>query len=296
MSTHATFSITFWGTRGSIATPGKSTERYGGNTPCVSVQHANTTLILDAGTGIRALGQALAEPSSPHHTHDHHILLSHTHWDHIQGLPFFKPAYLPDTHLVIYGSPRRERFLGAILKGQMDATYFPVSMSDLPASIAIHELDTQTFDIDAVHIAVEEQTCHPGGTIRFRLAADGKRIVYATDVELNALFDPARQTDKSDTLAANYRAFIADADLLIADGQYTATEYADKHGWGHTSIPLLLQIAHEQRVKRVAVFHHDPEHSDTMLDQLAATYAAEYHTASPPMQVFWAQEGTTLSL
>lgn len=296
MKTPSTFTVTFWGTRGSIATPGANTERYGGNTPCVSVQHNNTTLILDAGTGIRALGMALADQTAPHNRRDHHILLSHTHWDHIQGLPFFKPAYLPETQLVIHGSPRRERFLEAILKDQMDETYFPVKMSDLPATIAIHEIDTPAFDIDDVHIAIAEQPCHPGGTVRFRLETGAKRIVYATDVELNALFASSRTSDNANTLAAQYRAFITDANLLIADGQYTEAEYRDKHGWGHTTIPLLLQIAHEQRVKQVAVFHHDPEHTDTMLDALAAQYKAEYDTASPPMQVVWAQEGMTLAL
>jgi len=290
------FLATFWGTRGSISTPGSSTEKYGGNTPCVAVQHGDNTIVLDAGTGIRPLGLELGEKLRANGPSPQHILLSHTHWDHIQGLPFFEPAYMPGAELIIYGSPQKESFLEAILRGQMDINYFPVEMKELAASVTIREVGDQTIEIGGVQIEIQEQVCHPGGSVRFRLEAEGKRIVYATDVELNAIFEPAEPSETMAALADEYREFIADVDLLIADGQFTQEEYAGKRGWGHTSIPLLLRIAHEQRVKQLAVFHHDPERSDMLIDELWHQYAPRYRTATPPMNVFWAREGMTVEV
>jgi len=290
------FLATFWGTRGSISTPGSSTEKYGGNTPCVSVQHGDNIIVLDAGTGIRPLGLEIAERLRDTQPVAQHILLSHTHWDHIQGLPFFEPAYIPGCDLIIYGSPQKESFLEAILRGQMDVNYFPVEMKELAANLTIREVGDQTIEIGDVRIDIQEQVCHPGGSVRFRLETEGKRIIYATDVELNAIFEPDTPSDDMAKLANEYREFIADADLLIADGQYTQEEYANKKGWGHTSIPLLLKIAHEQRVKQLAVFHHDPERSDMLIDELWHQYAPEYRGTTPSMNVFWAREGMTVEI
>jgi phosphoribosyl 1,2-cyclic phosphodiesterase len=291
------FLASFWGTRGSISTPGSSTEKYGGNTPCVSVHYGDSTIILDAGTGVRPLGLDLAERiRSGDAPSPQHILLSHTHWDHIQGLPFFEPAYMPDTELIIYGSPQKESFLEAILRGQMDINYFPVEMKELAANVTIREVAGQRIEIGGIKIDIQEQVCHPGGSVRFRLEADGKRIVYATDVELNAFFEPETPSQQMDDLAAEYRDFVSGADLLIADGQYTEDEYARKQGWGHTSVPILLRVAHDQGVKQLAVFHHDPEHSDMLIDELWHRYAPAYRTAESPMNVFWAREGMTVEI
>ncbi len=291
-----TFLATFWGTRGSISTPGSSTEKYGGNTPCVAIHHGDNTIVLDAGTGIRPLGLELAEKLKPDTPSVHHILLSHTHWDHIQGLPFFEPAYRPGSDLIIYGSPQKESFLEAILRGQMDVNYFPVEMKELAANLTIREVGDQMIEIGDVRIDIQEQVCHPGGSVRFRLESEGKRIVYATDVELNAIFEPDSPSANMDALANEYREFITDVDLLIADGQYTDDEYTAKKGWGHTSIAMIVKIAHEQRVKQLAVFHHDPEHSDMFLDDLWHQYAPEYRNATPPMNLFWAREGMTVQI
>ncbi len=288
---------TFWGTRGSISTPGSSTEKYGGNTPCVSVEYNDTTIILDAGTGIRSLGLEIAKrirAGSADTTQ--HILLSHTHWDHIQGLPFFQPAYMPDTDLVIYGSPQKESFLEAILRGQMDINYFPIEMKELAASLTIREIGDQQIQIGEIGVDIQEQVCHPGGCVRFRIEVGERRIVYATDVELNAIFSPESTLQDAEALADEYREFIQGADLLIADGQYTDEEYYHKKGWGHTSIPLLLQIAHEQNVQQLAVFHHDPEHSDMLIDDLWHQNAPRYRSAKYPMNVFWAREGMTVEI
>jgi phosphoribosyl 1,2-cyclic phosphodiesterase len=287
---------TFWGTRGSISTPGSSTKKYGGNTPCVSVQYGESAVVLDAGTGIRPLGLELARRLKTSPPSPQHILLSHTHWDHIQGLPFFEPAYMPGAELIIYGSPQKESFLEAILRGQMDINYFPVEMKELAANVTIREVGDQTISIGDLQIDIQEQVCHPGGSVRFRLEAAGKRVVYATDVELDAIFNPEEPSVAMDRLATEYREFIADADLLIGDAQFTADEYVGKKGWGHTSIPTLLRIAHEQHVKQLAVFHHDPERSDTRIDALWHQHAPEYSSATPPMKVFWAREGMTVEL
>jgi phosphoribosyl 1,2-cyclic phosphodiesterase len=287
--------VTFWGTRGSISTPGRSTEKYGGNTPCVGVRYGDTHLIFDAGTGIRNLGLELTE-GSPTPGLSLHLFLSHTHWDHIQGLPFFQPAYLKDTNLTIYGSPRKERFLASILEGLMDFEYFPVGMSSFSADITIREISREPIELGGLRVDWQEQVYHPGGSVRYRLSANRKKIIYATDVELNHIFRPAGSSQEHKALAQDYLEFISRADLLIADGQYTDEEYEGKVGWGHTSIDLLLDVAAQAQVKQLAVFHHDPQHSDTFLDELWMRNRSRYHAAHKEMDIFWAREGLTLAV
>jgi phosphoribosyl 1,2-cyclic phosphodiesterase len=287
--------ITFWGTRGSISTPGRITEKYGGNTPCVGVRHKDTHIILDAGTGIRNLGLELTEQCSTKGL-CLHLFLSHTHWDHIQGLPFFQPAYEKNTRLTIYGSPRKERFLASILKGLMDFEYFPVGMSSFSADIKIKEISKEPIELGGLTIDWQEQVYHPGGSVRYRLSANGKKIIYATDVELNHIFKPTSTSKEHKALAEDYLDFISNADLLIADGQYTDEEYASKKGWGHSSIELLLDIAYQARVKQLAIFHHDPQHSDTFLDELWMRHRSKYQSTDKKMDIFWAREGLTLAV
>jgi len=289
--------ITFWGTRGSISTPGRITEKYGGNTPCVTIQYEDINIILDAGTGIRNLGIEIGEEIHRWGGQDSlHLFLSHTHWDHIQGFPFFQPVFSKDTKLTIHGSPHKERFVAAILKNQMDAGYFPVSMSDVAADISMQEISEEVIELGPVSVDWQEQIYHPGGSVRYRLNMDGKKIVYATDVELNLIFSPDSKEAKKEAMADAYREFIQDADLLIADGQYTEEEYLSKAGWGHTSISLLLEVAHQSKVKRLAVFHHDPQHSDKFLDELWMECRSKYRVDKSGMDVFWAREGMTLAI
>jgi len=289
--------ITFWGTRGSVSTPGRITEKYGGNTPCVSLSHRGTTVILDAGTGIRNLGLELVQGEDTQaHPLSLHLFLSHTHWDHIQGLPFFQPAYLESTHLTIYGSPKKERFLGAVLKGQMDYDYFPVDMSSLTAEIHIQEISEEIIQLGPIKVDWQEQVYHPGGSVRYRFHIKGKKIVYATDIELDQLFCETDTDEKRESLCREYLEFIDKADLLIADGMYTGDEYPNKRGWGHSSIPVLIEIACRARVRQLAVFHHDPQHSDTFLDDLWVKNRPKYVSGSHHMVLFWAREGLTLSV
>jgi len=291
--------VTFWGVRGSVPTPGTGTSKYGGNTACLSVTCGDTTVVLDAGTGIRPLGAHLmaARHDDPHHRPCYHLLLSHTHWDHIQGLPFFAPAYVAGTTLTIYGAAKRERFLSRILQGQMDENYFPVQMKMLAANVTIREIGKDVLQIGPLAIRTQPQVFHPGGTLRFRITCGDRSIVYATDVEIDqpegAPDDVAAERAAAD---ARYRDFVKGADLLIGDGQYSETEYASKQGWGHTSIPVLIRTAAESAVKRVAVFHHDPDHDDDQLDRFQATYAPDGRAAAGGPEVFWAREGLSVTL
>ena len=287
--------VTFWGTRGSNSTPGRMTEKYGGNTPCVTVRHGDTFIILDAGTGIRNLGiEIMHEFRRGRHQVPLHLLISHTHWDHIQGLPFFNPAYEDDIRMTIYGSHNKERFLGSILKEQMDFEYFPVAMSSFAADINVREMSEEQLHLGPVTVDWQEQVYHPGGSVRYRLSTNGKKIVYATDVELDRAFEKANK-ENSD-LAQEYRDFIADADLLIGDGQYTQEEYPEKTGWGHTSIPVLLENAFQSGVKKLAIFHHDPQHSDKFLDKIWSENRSRFREEDRKMDVFCAREGMTIAV
>ncbi|HUU39942.1 MAG TPA: MBL fold metallo-hydrolase [Desulfatiglandales bacterium] len=289
--------VTFWGTRGSISTPGRITEKYGGNTPCVTIRYKDICIILDAGTGIRNLGVELLEEFKNIENHlTLHLFLSHTHWDHIQGFPFFQPAYHENTKIIIYGSPNKERFLASILKHQMDSEYFPVGMSAFLADINIQEMSEEAINLGEGVIDWQEQHYHPGGSVRYRFRVNGKKIVYATDVELNRMFRPSENNAENKDLAQDYLDFICNADLLIADGQYTEKEYENKAGWGHSSIGLLLDIACKAQVKQLAVFHHDPQHSDTFLDELWISNRPGYNHSCKDMDFFWAREGMTLEI
>lgn len=289
--------VSFWGTRGSISTPGRITEKYGGNTPCVSVRYNDIQIIFDAGTGIRNLGLELLEEIENGGKPDSlHLFLSHTHWDHIQGLPFFQPSYNKDTKLTIYGSPNKERFLASILQEQMDYEYFPVSFAEFSADIRIKEITEDVLTFGPLTVGWEEQIFHPGGSVRYSVSLDSKKIVYATDVELNRIFESVQSVEEAKELAQQYSSFIENADLLIADAQYTEEEYHEKIGWGHTSISTILDIAYDAKVKQLAMFHHDPQHSDKFLDEVWLKNRSKYRSTNRKMDIFWAREGITLAI
>ena len=290
--------VTFWGTRGSIPTPGRITEKYGGNTPCISIHYNDAYIVLDAGSGIRNYGLELINSGSG--TQENplslSLFMSHTHWDHIQGLPFFGPAYVKGNTLAIYGSPQKERILGSILSDQMDLQYFPITMSTLAADIKFKELSNDIIQIGDVGVEWQEQHYHPGGSVRYRITINGKKIVYASDVELDMAFQAKEKTKEIESHCQEYIDFVQDADLLIADGQFTEEEYSNKIGWGHTSVPVLLDVAYRAKVKQLAFFHHDPQHSDKFLNDLWSQFSPKYHTATPPMHIFWAREGLTMPI
>jgi len=246
--------VRFWGVRGSIASPGPDTSRVGGNTSCVEVRAEGTRIVLDAGTGIRRLGEQLvrdgnADPIT--------ILLSHLHWDHIQGLPFFLPAYLPSTELAIFGQAP----LAAALTQQMQQPVFPVRLDELPAKLALRETKPgDVFHVGAVRVRVAKQN-HPGGSLAYRLELPGAVVVYATDTEHFACVDPA------------LRALAEGADLLIYDSQYTPEEYGGavgraKLGWGHSTYVAGAELAKAAGVGHYVLFHHDPQRSDAAVAEI----------------------------
>jgi phosphoribosyl 1,2-cyclic phosphodiesterase len=243
--------IKFWGVRGSIASPGRDTAEVGGNTSCVEVRCGGTRLILDAGTGIRRLGDALLGQGPLDAT----ILLSHLHWDHIQGLPFFVPAYLPTTRLSIVGSAGGVTSLGAVLAGQMTAPVFPVRLDELGAALALREVRSgDTFTVGEATVRAARLN-HPGGVLAYRIEHEGQSVVYATDTEHYACVDPA------------LRALAEGADVLIYDSQYTPEEYRgdggrSRVGWGHSTYVAGAELARAAGVGRYVLFHHDPQRTD----------------------------------
>ncbi len=243
--------IKFWGVRGSIASPGPETAAVGGNTSCVEVQCGSTSLILDAGTGVRRLGDALLSEGPVDAT----LLLSHLHWDHIQGLPFFVPAYLPSTKLQIAGSGHGVMSVSDALAHQMTAPVFPVRLDELGAQIRMREVRSgQTFEVgDALVKAVKLN--HPGGVMAYRIEHEGRSLVYATDTEHYACVDPA------------LRSLAQGADVLIYDSQYTPEEYRgdagrSRVGWGHSTYVAGAEVARAAGVGQYVLFHHDPTRND----------------------------------
>jgi phosphoribosyl 1,2-cyclic phosphodiesterase len=261
--------VRFWGTRGSIATPGPSTMRYGGNTSCVEVRAGTHIIILDAGTGMRELGNHLLKefPSQPLTIH---VFISHTHWDHIQGFPFFLPAYQPQNTIHLYGPPGRDKSLDKILTIQMDSDYFPVELGAMSPNIHIHEMreDVTIDDLTVRHFYLN----HPALCLAYRVSDGHANIVYATDNEpyqgtlLRQSQNPSTASDFPTYLDEKFIEFLSHADLLIGEAQYTTEEYKEKRGWGHSPLESVVRFAVQANVKKFALFHHDPMHDDDFVD------------------------------
>ena len=255
--------VKFWGTRGSIPAPGPSTLRYGGNTACVEVRCGNQILMLDCGTGAREMGLALSKETQGKPV-EVHILVGHTHWDHIQGFPFFQPAYSAGNRLIIYSLRGSDKSLEKVFTGQMDGSYFPVSTSDLAAHLQFVELDgpIQIGPACISHFYLN----HPGLAIGFRIEAGAKTLVYVSDHE--PYWRMSGDNPLNRRLEHELDDFARDADLYIREAQYTVEEYAAKRGWGHSTWPDALESAHRAGARRLALFHHDPQRDDASLDHI----------------------------
>jgi CheY-like chemotaxis protein len=291
--------IRFWGTRGSLAKPGASTVRYGGNTSCVEVKAPNgTRIVLDCGTGAHELGQALlATGERPIHGH---LLITHTHWDHIQGFPFFAPLFDPRNEWHIYAPQGLGQRLEDTLAGQMAYTYFPVNLAQLGATIDYHEVAEGTFDLGSVRVTTRFLN-HPGLAMGYRLEAGGVSVVYATDHEPHSRHlgeapeakggvPPVHREDE------RHIEFLAGADLLIHDAQYTLEEYPEKVTWGHTPAEWAVDFACAGGVRRLALFHHDPLRTDEAVDRMVEVCRRRAAAAGGGLEVIAAAEGQAIEL
>lgn len=270
--------IKFWGVRGSTPTPQPENLRYGGNTSCVEVRAGESTYIFDCGTGFRALGHALHHGSNGRPL-SAHIFVSHFHWDHIQGIPFFTPLYENAANQFFFHSSNRTRSLQRVMEEQMAAPYFPVGLSEMKARRDFHNIDEGRFALDDMRVQAMWLN-HPQGCMGFRLESKDAVLVYATDNEPgNAVFDQ------------NLRKLATGADILIYDSQYLPEEYAArKRGWGHSHWREAVNVVMESGAKELILFHHDPDHSDTCIDNVVKE-ARNYYP-----KVRAAAEGMDLSL
>jgi CheY-like chemotaxis protein/phosphoribosyl 1,2-cyclic phosphodiesterase len=277
-----------------------TTLRYGGNTSCVEMRTAGGTLIvLDCGSGAYGLGQALlAEASGPRHGH---LLITHTHWDHIQGFPFFAPLFVPGYTWDIYGPGGLGGRLEETLAGQMEYAYFPITLEQLGATVRYHDLAEGAFTLDDVCITTRYLN-HPALTLGYRLEADGAVLVYATDHEPHARPQPDHPGETpAGALPVHHEdrghiEFLSGADLIIHDAQYTATEYAQKIGWGHSPVTYVVDVALAAHGKQLALFHHDPAREDAELDQVLVVCRERAAAAQSPLDILVAAEGQGIEL
>jgi phosphoribosyl 1,2-cyclic phosphodiesterase/DNA-binding NarL/FixJ family response regulator len=264
--------LKFWGVRGSIPTPGPDTVFYGGNTSCIEIRADNEIIVLDAGSGIRPLGVALQKEFGKLPIHLT-LLISHTHWDHIQGFPYFVPAYNPNNGIRILGFEGARKGLENILSAQMESSYFPISMKELPSYIRIEELRDLEFNIGAVRVKAQFLN-HPGICTGYRLFTSGGSICYLTDVELFERMRSQKQSDEQQAFARERDERLAEfargADVLVLDAQYDSAEYKTHVGWGHSCMEDSVAFAMEANVKRLFLFHHDPDHNDETISRLVA--------------------------
>ena len=248
-----------WGCRGSLASPGPETVRYGGNTSCVEVRAGDTVVVLDAGTGIRPLGLHLDRER--HRVV--HLLLTHLHLDHVEGLGFFAPIWHPETELYVWGPPSPVRRLEERIARYLSPPLFPVHLSDIPARMTFYDAPEGEWQIGDVRI-LSAPVSHPGPTIGYRLSSDGVSFTYIPDhepvlgVELEQL--------PTEWISGHELAH--GTDLLFHDGQYTEDEYPQKLGWGHSSVAQAVTFAERSAARRLVLFHHDPRHGDDELDTL----------------------------
>jgi phosphoribosyl 1,2-cyclic phosphodiesterase len=290
--------VTFWGTRGSIPVSGPQYARYGGNTSCVSVRSDTGHLfIFDAGSGIRPLGIALREAAAADHHHTAgYLLLSHSHWDHIQGFPFFQPAFSKSAQFSIVGCCEQVESYAELLSRQMEHCYFPVPLASLPADLRFYTLCDGQYHLDGAELAVLVQK-HTLPSTAFRLALGAWSVVYASDNE--PLSAPGPATDALmgfDVIDRHLVEFARGADLLIHDAQYTLEEYPARIGWGHSVPEIAVDTAIHAGVKRLALFHHDPEHSDAQLDTMAARAQERARRLGSDLEVVSASDGLALTL
>lgn len=296
--------LKLWGVRGSIPVPGPATVRYGGNTTCAELRADGELIVLDAGSGIRELGLALEEEfgSRPIKLS---LLITHVHWDHIQGFPFFTPSYQDKNEIRIFGYDGADADLQEILKRQMATPFFPVALHDLPGKIKIEKLDSMDFKIGSVRVR-SRFVNHPGPCVGYRLFTSAGSVAFLPDNELyeafklhlvnSQLLSPEQTRKKAEEERAGLVEFLRGADVLILDTQYTDEEYQAHVGWGHGSISGAVSLAVDAAVRKLVLFHHDPNHDDTMIDEMVKDARKLAERRKTDLKVEGAREGAELTL
>jgi len=283
---HAEILVRFWGVRGSIPTPGPSTVRYGGNTTCVELRINGEIIVIDAGSGIRNLGSALLKESAGKPI-ELTLLNTHTHWDHIQGFPFFAPAFIKGNRIRVIGRNSQPDGLKGVFERQMDGTRcFPVPFFSLGADVEFETINEESglvFNIGSVKV-VACPTNHPGGCLAYGFASDNRKVVFLSDHETGGADEP------------RILEFIKGANLLIADAQYDATEINSRRGWGHGSIEEVVDLAIRASVRELCLFHHDPTHDDERLDSMVRQAREMASLSGVPLVIQAASEGGEISL
>lgn len=301
--------VKFWGVRGSIPCPGPDTVKYGGNTTCIEIRsESGRIFIVDAGTGIRALGDQLIRNDIRDGLRELDIFLSHTHWDHILGFPFFAPMYMPGMTVRIYGPATFEQdSLEKVLKGQFEYRYFPVRMEELASKIHFIELGENELDLgDGVRLTTKYLN-HPISCMGYRFDCDGRSMATVFDTEAhqslyaldphNPAYDSGIAQEAEEVAIGENKLvekFYAGADLVVYDAQYTAQEYPSKIGWGHSAMQDVIASCGRNGVKQLAMTHHDPDRTDAQLDALTDIFCDR--NSPQGMHAFFAREGMEIEL
>jgi phosphoribosyl 1,2-cyclic phosphodiesterase len=303
--------VTFWGVRGSIPCPGPTTCKYGGNTACIEIRFPGTDriVIIDAGSGIRELGNTLVANDLSQGPLAIDLFLTHTHWDHILGFPFFAPIYIPGTRLHVYGPVTYENdSLRNIVGGQLSYQYFPIRQSELAADIDYRSLKEERIDLGDGIVITTKYLNHPIACLGYRIEYQGKTFCTAYDTEpfqnlfctdpADPAYDEAMATE-GELVAREQNerleAFVQHADLLVYDAQYTRGEYeSTRKGWGHTAIEDVVALAQKLEIPATALFHHEPVRTDDQLDALASSYCRPGNSGTPA--IFFAREGMQIEL
>ena len=277
--------VDFWGVRGSVPSPGPTTTRYGGNTSCVSITADDKILILDAGTGIRNLGSAIiGQPDL-----EIFVIVTHSHWDHIQGFAFFTPIYQPNRLVHMFPTLHKKNVVLASLIDQMDGAHFPITPDQVPSSFnfitenPLEFLAEKGFQVELIPMN------HPGKAFGYKISIEDKIICYFTDNEIDPPYEKSIEIEKLTQKCKN-------ADILIHDAQYTEDDMPLKHGWGHSLISQVTELGKSADVKNLVYYHHDPERTDDMLDKELEKAAKTLKENGSTVQPYFAYEGLKLAL
>jgi len=277
--------IDFWGVRGSVPSPGSETIRYGGNTSCISITLDNKILILDAGTGIRNLGSSMIGQSDL----KIFVIITHTHWDHIQGFPFFTPIYQPNRPVYMFPTLHKKNLVLSSLIDQMDGAHFPLTPDQVPSNFNFITEDPLEFLAkNGFHMELVPMN-HPGGAFGYKIKFDDTVICYFTDNEIDPPYPKSIELNELTEQCKN-------ADVLIHDAQYTEDDMPFKHGWGHSLISQVTDLGKTANVKNLVYFHHDPDRTDDELDAQLQKVSKTLKENGSSVKPYFAHEGLKITL